>query len=108
MKVEATNFNPYTHGMPPGSKDFIVTLSYDCRSMQVYQTTGPGVGTPALASVVDFLIDDVKEMLTTFDSKNANWTQKFNRNATEVRATNFATLLGGDHFGEVLATLGTT
>ena len=106
MKVEPTNFNPYTHGMPIGSKDFIVTLSYDGRSMKVYQTTGPGVGQPTIEGVVDFLIDDVKEMLSPFDSKKADWHGKFDRNATEVRATNFATLLGGEHFAVILGLLG--
>ena len=106
MKVDETNFNPYTHRVPPGSKDFIVTLSYDGRSMRVYQTTGPGVGAPTLENVIDFLVDDVKAMLSPFDMKNADWHGKFDRNALEVRATNFATLLGGDHFGEILALVG--
>jgi len=106
MKVEATNFNPYTQGLPVGSKDFIVTLSYDGRSMKVYQTTGPSVGEPTIDSVVDFLVDDVKEMLKPFDSKKADWHGKFDRNALEVRATNFATLLGGNLFGEILALVG--
>lgn len=106
MKVESTNFNPYTQGMPVGSKDFIVTLSCDGRSMKVYQTTGPGVGQPTIESVVDFLFDDTREMLKPFDKSKADWHKKFDRTALETRATAFAELLGGDLYQHVLAHLG--
>lgn len=107
MSVKPTYINPYVHGLPPGSKDFICTLTCDDRTMNVYQSTGPGVGEPSLDPVIEFLIEDTKTMIeVAFDRAKADWEGKFQRNALETRATNFATLLGGELYQHVLRHIG--
>ncbi len=106
MVAQAVKFNPYNSNTPPGSKDFLVTLTCEGRSMEVYQTTGPGTGDPVLDHVVGFLIDDVKGALAPWDPSKKDWWQRFDHNAMEVRATKFATLIGTDRFNAVLKHLG--
>jgi hypothetical protein len=107
MSVKPSIINPYVHGLPPGSKDFICSLTCADRKMDVYQSTGPGAGEPILEHVIEFLIEDTKTMLNvTFNTAKADWEAKFQRRALETRAENFASLLGGELYQHVLTHIG--
>ena len=101
--IKETPFNPYAcGGVIAGSKFFIVTIGFEGRSMEVYQTAKPGVSPPTTQTVFESLLKDVRTYIKHGDepvSLKQSWDQRFDKRALETRATNFATLIGGDWFG---------
>lgn len=103
LDVKETPFNPYLgKGVSTGSKSYLITISFETRSMTVYRTEKPGAERPSLADVFDSLLDDVRAYLAHGDDPvnfMQTWDYRFDKRALEDRATRFATLLGGDWFG---------
>jgi hypothetical protein len=107
--IKETPFNPYAcGGVIAGSKFFIATLSFEGRSMEVYQTVKPGSGPVTIQTVFSSLLQDVRTYIAHGDDLidlKQSWDQRFDMRALETRATGFATLIGGDWFGQVIESL---